>query len=93
MDDLIEILLELILDGSAEVAKNKKVSKWIRYPLIVILSTFVISVIGLIGFMGVKIILSQEQYSIIGGIVLLLIDFILIISIIKKIYKVYKKIS
>lgn len=93
MEEILQMIFEFILDGSAEVAKNKKVSKWIRYPLIVILSVFVILVIGLIGFVGVNIILSQEPYSIIGGIAFLLIDFILVISIVKKISKGYKKIS
>ena len=37
MDDLIEILLELILEGGFELSKCKKVPKWIRYILILII--------------------------------------------------------
>lgn len=31
MDDLIEILLELILEGGSELLQSKKVPKWIRF--------------------------------------------------------------
>lgn len=30
MEFVIELLLDLIIEGSIEVGKNKKVSKWIR---------------------------------------------------------------
>ena len=32
MDFIIELVMELLLEGSIEISSNKKVSKWIRYP-------------------------------------------------------------
>lgn len=34
MEIVFEILIELILEGTMEASKNKKVPKIIRYPLI-----------------------------------------------------------
>jgi len=52
MEFLIEELLNLIFEGSIEISSNKKVSKWIRYPLIVIIilffSVIILSIFGLI---------------------------------------------
>ena len=48
MDLLIEIILELILEGSIEISSNRKVPKWIRYPLILILTIlFSIIIVGI----------------------------------------------
>ena len=35
MDDIIEFILEFVLEIGAEVAADRKVPKWIRYPLLV----------------------------------------------------------
>lgn len=53
MEFLMELVLELLLEGSISVSSNKKYSKWIRYPLIAIVVLFFLSVIFLIGFVGV----------------------------------------
>lgn len=48
MDDILEIIAELLFDISIEVIQNKKISKWIRYPLfgfISVLYTFLIIVL------------------------------------------------
>lgn len=37
MDELIEFILDLLLEGGIELSANKKVSKWIRYPIIAFL--------------------------------------------------------
>lgn len=46
MDFVFEIILELILEGSIEIGANKKVSKWIRYPLLLIAAMFYFAVIS-----------------------------------------------
>ncbi len=40
MDFIIELFLELILEGSLEISKNKKIPKIIRYPLIFLIVLF-----------------------------------------------------
>ena len=60
MDDVIEFILELILEGTIEISSNKKVPKWIRYPLIaLIVLIFAIVTFGLIIF-GIYI--SKKKY-------------------------------
>ena len=40
MEFIIECILELLLEGSIEVLPNKKISKWIRYPLAIFVILF-----------------------------------------------------
>lgn len=87
MDLLIEFIFELIFDGSIELAKSQKISKWIRYPLIAILSFLILAIIFLMGFIAVALFLSYLAYSFLGGLVLFAIDILLIISLIKNIIK------
>lgn len=53
MDFVFELILELIFESSIEVSKSHKVSKYIRYPLIILIVLFFIAVIGLIFFTGI----------------------------------------
>ncbi len=47
MEIIFEFILELVLEGSIEITKNKKVSAWIRYPLIFLIVVFFLAVISL----------------------------------------------
>lgn len=48
MEFVIELLLELIFEGSIELSSNRKVPKWIRYPLIVlIVLIFTVLIVGM----------------------------------------------
>ena len=40
MEDLIELILELALEGGLEVTKNDKVPKYIRYIILGIIAIF-----------------------------------------------------
>ena len=80
MELLFEIILDLIFEGSIEIIKSRKVSKWIRYPLIAILSIFIMAVIGLLGFVGITMIVSKDIYAVLGGLLFILFDIILIVS-------------
>ena len=91
MELLFEFLIELIFEGSIEVAKNKKISRWIRYPLILIILLFIISVISLILFLGILLMIKEKTF--IAGILLILIDVILIIIGIKNTIKEIKLIK
>ena len=85
MDILFEIIADLFVEGSIDAANNKKISKWIRYPIIVLLSLFIIAVLGLIGYVGVAMIIkANSPLYILGGIIFLIFDVILIVSIIRK---------
>lgn len=74
MELIFEILLELVFEGSVEISKNKKVSKWIRYPLIFIICLFFLSVFSLLIFTGI-ISLKKNPYL---GVFLILVSLFFI---------------
>ncbi len=80
MEFLLELLLELALEGSIEVIKSRKVPKYIRYPLIILLSLFFIAVIGLIFFAGI---LSFKKSALLGILLIVLGLWMLLMSVIK----------
>ena len=87
MDMLIEALIELIFDTSLELAKNKKISKWIRYPLIILIILFIVGIIGCLMSVGVVMILSKERPQMIIGELIILLAIIFSTIIIKNINK------
>ena len=40
MDILIELMIDLLFDAGLETTKNKKVNKWISFPLILLILLF-----------------------------------------------------
>lgn len=89
MDIIFEFLFDLFVEGSFELANNKKLSLWIRIPFMIIMSLFILGIIGLIGFIGVYCLVKPDDtFSIIVGIILLLADIAIIIGIINKFKKI-----
>lgn len=80
MEYLIEFILELVFEGSIEVSKSKKIPKFIRYPLIVIISLFFIIVIGLIFLAGI---VSLKKNALIGMFLISIGIFMIIMSVIE----------
>jgi len=80
MEYVFEFILDLALEGSIEVSKNQKIPKYIRYPLIMIISLFFIAVIGLVFLAGI---LSFKESVFLGILFILIGLFMLIMSIIK----------
>ncbi len=80
MEYIFEFIMELVLEGSIEVSKNSKIPKYIRYPLIGILSLFFIAVIGLVFFTGI---LSLKENILLGVLLILVGLFLLIMSVIR----------
>lgn len=87
MDLLFEFLFEIIIDGSAEICANKKISKWIRYPLGILLLLFFIFVIGTVGVVGISMTFDKSILIKIAGIFFVLLDALFIYSFIKKLKK------
>lgn len=85
MDLILELIFDLVLESSMEIAKDKKIKKWIRYPLAFLLSLFIIAVIGTIFFVGVIFIIDEEINIKLAGILFIIFDIILIASAIRKI--------
>lgn len=53
MEFVFELILELFLEGSMEISKNKKISKWIRYPVLALVVLFFVTVLALIFLVGI----------------------------------------
>lgn len=76
---IFDFIFDLIFEGGIEIAKNRKISKWIRYPVITVISLFIISLIILIGSIGIAMICSGKSYSFYGGFILIAFEIFLII--------------
>ena len=86
MEEIIEIVLDLILEGSMELSQNKKLPKWIRYSLIGFLILFFSIVIISLFIIGLVIL----KESILGYLIII-ISLLLLIGGIIKVKKVYSK--
>lgn len=85
MEFLIELVLELALEGGIEASKNKKIPRIIRYLIISIIVLFFATII--LGLFVIGILMLKE--SVAFGIFMILISIILFISSIIKFKKVY----
>ena len=84
MEFLIELLFDLALEGSIEITKSVKVSKWIRYPVIVLVVGFFTAVLGLMFLVSVMFL----KENVAGGILFLILTLFMTGSCIYKIRKV-----
>ena len=85
MDYIIELVIELLLEGSIEISSNKRVSRWIRYPLIVFIVTIFIGIILLMFYLG----FSLLNKNVLVAILILIISLFMLISVIIKFKKLY----
>lgn len=85
MDFLIELLFDLLLEGSIEASKSNKVPKIIRYILIILIVIFFIAVIGIIFLTGILLI----KENIVAGLFIIGIGIFMMISFIAKFIKMY----
>lgn len=90
MDLLLEFIFELVMESSIEIAQDKKINKWIRYPIAFILSLFIIAVLITIMFVGIMFLMDKEINIKLAGVLFIIFDIILIVSAIKKISKIKK---
>jgi len=85
MEFLIECLIELLFEGSLEISSNKKISKFIRYPLIILILLFFLSVIFL--FFLVSYLLFKENIML--SLLFLIIGIVFLVFTIIKFKKLY----
>lgn len=88
MEFIFEMVLELILEGTLEISKNRKVPKIIRYPLIFFIVLLFLGVILLIFYTGV---LAYQKINKICGIIFISIGIIFFVVSIVKFKKLYLK--
>ena len=85
MDFIIELVIELLLEGSIEISSNKRVSRWIRYPLIVFIVTLFAGIILLMLYLSFSIL----NKNVLVVILILIISLFMLISAIIKFKKLY----
>lgn len=83
----MDLIIEFIIEGIIEFIQNKKISKWIRYPLLLVISAFYSLIIVALGIVMIKVF----SENILFGVCLLIIEIILILGIICIIKKVMNK--
>lgn len=86
MELFMEFILECLLEGSLEITKNKKVPKFIRYPLIFLFSLIFLCVIFGLFFLGI----AYFSENILVGFFLIGIDLFFIFCLVYKGIKFYK---
>lgn len=86
MEILFEFLVELLLEGTIDLSKNKKIPKLIRYPLIIVIILLFLGVIFITIFTGV---LAYQKINKLAGILLIIIGTLLLVGSILKFKKTY----
>ena len=87
MEFIIELITELVIDGSFELSKNIKTPKWLRYPLIILVALFFIAVIAIIFTLGI---VTLKESTIIG-LLLIIISIAFTVYCIAKFIDIYIK--
>lgn len=87
MDLLVEFILELILEGSIEIVKIKKIPKFIRYPILGLIILFFSTIIFGLIILGILFL----KKNILFGLFIIILGLIFLISSIFKIKTQYKE--
>ncbi len=85
MEFILEVVFELIFEGIEEISTNKKISKWIRYPLIVVIVAFYLLLIGLFFALGVDM-FSENKLGSLLMIALAIFMFVICAVAFRKLY-------
>lgn len=85
MEFIFELILELLIEGGMSISSNKKISKWIRIPIALLLLSFFGFIIG--GLIVLGILIFKENK--LGGAFVLLVGVILLMASIIKFQKIY----
>ena len=88
MELILEVLLELILEGTIEISKSKKVPNIVRYPLIIFI---ILLFIGVLLVIFCTCIIAYQKINKICGILLIIIGIIMLVSSVIKFKKIYFK--
>ena len=90
MDELIELILGLIFEGIITIGNNKKISKWIRYPLMILILLLVLLINVLCLILGIIALREKEIGFIILGIILIGCGIGFLFNILKRVKKYWE---
>lgn len=86
MDFILELIGELILEGVMEVGTNKKINKWIRYPILAL----IIFLFGCVIFGIVLLGVITFKQNIFMGIMVISLGLFMMLGIVIKVRKIKK---
>lgn len=77
MDFILEMIFEVLLEGTLEVAGSRKVPLWIRIPLMILFGLFFGFIIVCLLILGLRIM----KENILGGILMIGVDVIMVFGV------------
>lgn len=87
MDFIFEIIVDLFIEGGIEISSNKKISKWIRYPILAIIILFFAIVIFGILILGISLL----KENLLAALFMIFISLAMLIGSIVKFREIYLK--
>jgi len=84
MDELLELVLEIIFEGMITIGENKKISKLIRYPLMIIVLLLILGINGLCFLLGIMLLKEKEIEFRLLGIILIGCGIVFLFSVIRR---------
>lgn len=91
MDEVIEFILELIVEGVITVGENKKISRWIRYPLMILILLLVLGINGLCFLLGIMALKEKESGFNLLGIILIGCGIVFLFNVVKRVKKYWNE--
>lgn len=88
---IFELILDLLFEGSMDTVKNKRISKWVRYPLAILLILICLAVLGLIGLAGYLLIKQGETSQLVFGIFLFGLDIFIAVAAVRIIRQIRRE--
>ncbi|MBQ6841069.1 MAG: hypothetical protein IJO63_03010 [Bacilli bacterium] len=86
-DIVFEFILEIFFEGSLELTKNKKISKWIRYPLMFLIILLFVGVIALM----LAVAIAMYKTSILASLFLIGLTIFMLVGSVAKLRNVWMK--
>lgn len=87
MDFIIELVLDLLLEGGMEACKSTWVPKFIRYPLAALILLFFAAVTGLVLYAGAGMVKEGS----LGGIFFLALGLLMVVFVCGKVRELYAR--
>ena len=85
MDVIFEFLFELAVEGGMELSGNRKISPWIRCPLVALICLFFGAIIALMVYIGISVYPEEPVASVICW----LLGMLVLVGVVLKFRKLY----
>lgn len=83
MDVVFEIIGDILIEGAFEICSNENISKWIRYPILILLTIFYSLIVGAFIYLGISFLKESLFISIIMFLIATILITMISIVIIK----------